>query len=1021
MSLVGKSAEYFSSYDPRHVPGCILWLDGNDPQAYTAEVSGSTLRVTQWQDKSSNAHVFTRMSTNYPIVSNFASNGLSALYLGTNAGMRNTSVAFPSNYSAFVVASRSESNGSYGYVYKVNSSVDGHGFFGVNNLNSFATFVGNGVTTWWDVNSNAPNRPMTQVPELLGVDVCGTLFPYWNGLQLTPKTGITVNTTGLIVGTAVDGSQPWLGHIGEILVFSNRLTPEYRQEIEGYLMWKWKLCRTEPNSLWRTGTADPLTFTPTSIGGLAAWLDASDTATITTATMSGTTLVANWTDKSGAARPTIWRTSNPSYDPVTRSIVLTGGSFLISGCDSRKTTTPNFNVFMVYRWLEGGLSSELRNSVLWGSDGGGGNNRWQILGFPAAPVLTQALNRGGTDPTFIPGTSLDTPAQIVYSSCHSLSQANGSFFRVNGYESSYRGTEVAAVPQTAMTSTSIGNLDEGNTYPARIAINEILIYRTSLTDASRANVETYLATKWNIPWFTPIVRGHPYSNDPIVQRSFLPTDLSTTGLWFDAGSPTTVSGTTSVTGWRSKGTLPTAAVTALGTAVAYQTDATQRSFLRFTPGNDLRFTVALNTQARSWFFVSRINTELTGPYGTFFSPMNATGTTNQNAIYFTRVTATTWDLLSGTSGSADLVAASIPNPFNRVGVYSLVNSTIAAQNAIAVDGSGLPLTASGAASGYVTTSLPYEIGTGRSPYVGGDMFEMLFYPRTLSSNERQRVEGYLAWRWNVQSNLPIAHPFSRFYPLIGQFGPTQLSNCVLWLDAVDSNSMEFTPGTRNIRVWRNKAPGGDTTGTVFGYDASSSGTSSLLDGGLGTLPAVRFTGSNWFRGVTRVASTSEMTQYLVFTADVSASALNRWMIVSGAFAGAGSYTDGSGTLFGMLNDTVNNIRVARGAVQTGASFTAPTPTIAGAIFNGTTGRVFVNGTPGSDGSGSTGPFNLSEYTIGALPVGTSNAHVGTIGEVLLYSRALSEWERQRVEGYLAGKWGLQSRLPTTHQYRDLMP
>jgi hypothetical protein len=33
------------------------------------------------------------------------------------------------------------------------------------------------------------------------------------------------------------------------------------------------------------------------------------------------------------------------------------------------------------------------------------------------------------------------------------------------------------------------------------------------------------------------------------------------------------------------------------------------------------------------------------------------------------------------------------------------------------------------------------------------------YAGNLSIRDRQNVEGYLAWKWGIQSNVPTTHPF----------------------------------------------------------------------------------------------------------------------------------------------------------------------------------------------------------------------------------------------------------------------
>jgi hypothetical protein len=44
------------------------------------------------------------------------------------------------------------------------------------------------------------------------------------------------------------------------------------------------------------------------------------------------------------------------------------------------------------------------------------------------------------------------------------------------------------------------------------------------------------------------------------------------------------------------------------------------------------------------------------------------------------------------------------------------------------------------------------------------MNEMLFYNRALSPNDRQTVEGYLAWKWALQGGLPLTHPYKYVSP-----------------------------------------------------------------------------------------------------------------------------------------------------------------------------------------------------------------------------------------------------------------
>ena len=62
---------------------------------------------------------------------------------------------------------------------------------------------------------------------------------------------------------------------------------------------------------------------------------------------------------------------------------------------------------------------------------------------------------------------------------------------------------------------------------------------------------------------------------------------------------------------------------------------------------------------------------------------------------------------------------------------------------------------------------------------------------------------------------------------------------------------------------------------------------------------------------------------------------------------------------------------------------------------------------------------LSFFVEDLFPRGSG--HSQKYCECLIFDRSLSEEETQRVEGYLAAKWNLQKRLPSTHSFKNLKP
>jgi hypothetical protein len=75
---------------------------------------------------------------------------------------------------------------------------------------------------------------------------------------------------------------------------------------------------------------------------------------------------------------------------------------------------------------------------------------------------------------------------------------------------------------------------------------------------------------------------------------------------------------------------------------------------------------------------------------------------------------------------------------NTSGVIPITLSYTRNLNFFALDGSVLP--------GYLKLS------------------EFVGYNRSLTSNERQQVEGYLAWKWGLVESLPSNHPYKTIKP-----------------------------------------------------------------------------------------------------------------------------------------------------------------------------------------------------------------------------------------------------------------
>lgn len=106
----------------------------------------------------------------------------------------------------------------------------------------------------------------------------------------------------------------------------------------------------------------------------------------------------------------------------------------------------------------------------------------------------------------------------------------------------------------------------------------------------------------------------------------------------------------------------------------------------------------------------------------------------------------------------------------------------------------------------------------------------------------------------------------------------------------------------------------------------------------------------------------------------------------------------------------------------GSSFAYNAPGILGGEFNGISSQMFANGSTVANGNA--GSTAIQALTLGnryAIAAGGQTFLNGYIGEFLVVSSTLSTADRQRLEGYLAHKWGLVANLPSDHPYKIVAP
>jgi hypothetical protein len=237
MASATKNSKNIYAFDPRSLPGCLLWLDGSDSTTIT--LSGSS--VTQWRDKSKyDNHAIASGLTSSSLPTKGTVNGLSSIYftngpytvLKTAPNLLSNNVSNNLTYF-FVIRPTIDSPAS-----KFFSSYDGTRKLGL---------VGS-VPTYLYQYSGA--TPASNTLPILGknpivcsiVENSGTMQTYVNGVAnatTSATTAITV-VTPLYIGSDTVVGTNFYGDICEILFYTSVLSTDQRQTVEAYLSQKWR-------------------------------------------------------------------------------------------------------------------------------------------------------------------------------------------------------------------------------------------------------------------------------------------------------------------------------------------------------------------------------------------------------------------------------------------------------------------------------------------------------------------------------------------------------------------------------------------------------------------------------------------------------------------------------------------------------------------------------------------------------------------------------------------------------------
>lgn len=275
-----------------------------------------------------------------------------------------------------------------------------------------------------------------------------------------------------------------------------------------------------------------------------------------------------------------------------------------------------------------------------------------------------------------------------------------------------------------------------------------------------------------MPYYPPlVVTGGGGPTEPAGPAAFVPTDITGLMLWLDASDdPTFVQSAGKVTAWTNRAN---PAMT-----LVQGTPAVQPAVATNAAGRCARF---LDTQAMTVADATCNLADMTvvcvmlgvapgAGGGTVVGCGDAAASKGWLIAGYSDTDQIEWYGVGGVYSTASL---NVPTDVPTIQAFRQSVPSLPIGN---LDGGPDDTSASGG-DNYVPLVTPTQTYVGNGAGWGvsftGDINEVLVYDSSLSLSDLRKVEGYVAWKWNLQALLPVDHPYKDAAPMTGgETGPT---------------------------------------------------------------------------------------------------------------------------------------------------------------------------------------------------------------------------------------------------------
>lgn len=780
------------NFNPTSISGCALWLDASD--ASTLLISAGN--VLQWNDKSGNGRNTSTVFGSPQLRFSGGFGSLPSVYFGSSTAFSGPLSYTGNTLTTFIVG-------------RINSSNVGQRFLSLGQVGRFdfgtstdivPLTVGNLTTEfgWYrNVGSGTGSAFVTTVynaPFLYSLNVNGsTGVIVYNGS--TTSSGTTsgnfgYSTYALAAGINTTAVTPSSGDvfIAEVLVYNASFTQTQRQQVEGYLAWKWGLQGSLPTShpyyyiapntaglgypapipvpVQRQAflvSSSPLFLTPTSIAGCTLWLDGADRST------QNATTITSWRDKSGQGN-TATATTGPTQATYNGYPVVNFNGSTQSMTSGNSVPLTTHTLIAVHRPAVINGNSQGNTSLFRYQTGA-------VASYIIFPFMDATSPRGYV--TSADGTAIDAANSTLIENSSTgtlniiiavISSGSQTIFK-NGTQQSSNTQSLSGSSSSTLTIGSALGVQQF--YQG--SLGEMIVYSSALSTTSRQQIEGYLAWKWGLVGLLP--SNHPYKTvSPSItinvtlpsyslqSATFNPRNIAGIQLWLDGldplGTGAVLSNGTTVSTWVDKsgngknGTASGTPTYLSGGGISF--NGTNAYYTNTSFSYDL--------SKRSVFIVLKVNTYLANAGVLPFIPNPSSGSDGTATTGLSIETFTNVLRVYGNSGG---YFSDIPNTsLTTVNMYNDNMNTTQGLQYLNGNLAGNPSATytAGSTSGYGIGARWLSGAVSTQYLLTGNIYEVLLYTGPLTTQQRQSVEGYLAWKWGLTGSLPATHPFKRFPP-----------------------------------------------------------------------------------------------------------------------------------------------------------------------------------------------------------------------------------------------------------------